>query len=58
MKYSASFITSKQGNAAKEGTTLRIRVDGAHFISGGIYQNGSPVILSKQKQGIMTLKFY
>jgi hypothetical protein len=51
MKYSASFITSKQGNAAKEGTTLRIRVDGAHFISGGIYQNGSPVIAFQTEAG-------
>jgi len=51
VKYSANFITSKQGNAAKEGSVLTIRVDGAHFISGGIYQNGFPVIAFQTQAG-------
>jgi len=51
MKYSANFITTKQGNAVKEGTILKIRVDGAHFITGGIYQCGFPVITFQTEAG-------
>lgn len=51
MKYSASFIKGKDGNAAKEGSILTIRVDGAHFFSGAIYQNGSPIIAFQTEAG-------
>ncbi len=44
MKYSASFSTSGKGNSIKEGDILKIKVDGAYFFSGGIYQKGFPVI--------------
>ena len=51
MKYSASFIKSNSGNAAKEGTILAIRVDGAHFFSGAIYQDGFPIIAFQTQPG-------
>jgi len=51
MKYSASFIKGKDGNVAKEGSVLSIRVDGAHFFSGAIYQNGFPVIAFQTQPG-------
>ncbi|MFM7796011.1 MAG: hypothetical protein ACKO7N_04535 [Candidatus Nitrosotenuis sp.] len=51
MKYSANFIKGKDGNAAKEGSVLSVRVDGAHFFSGAIYQNGSPIIAFQTQPG-------
>jgi hypothetical protein len=51
MKYSANFIKGKEGNAAKEGSILTIRVDGAHFFSGAVYQNGFPVIAFQTEAG-------
>jgi len=51
MKYSASFIKGKDGNAAKEGSVLSIRVDGSHFFSGAVYQNGFPVIVFQTQTG-------
>lgn len=44
MKYTASWIKTRDGNAIKEGSVLRVKVEGAHFFSGAVYQNGFPVI--------------
>lgn len=44
MKYSASFVKTSKGNGIKEGSVLTIKVDGAHFFSGAVYQKGFPVI--------------
>ena len=44
MKYNANFVKTKDGNGAKEGSILNIRIDGAHFFSGAVYQNGFPVL--------------
>ena len=51
MKYSANFITSNNGNAAREGSVLSVRVDGAHFFSGAVYQNGFPIIAFQTEAG-------
>lgn len=55
MKYSASFLKGKNGNAAKEGSILSVRVDGAHFLSGAVYQNGSPIIAFQTEAGDNTV---
>jgi hypothetical protein len=44
MKYNTNFVKTKQGNGIKEGSVLQIKIDGAHFFSGAIYQNNFPVI--------------
>lgn len=44
MKYSVNWIQTKNGNAAEEGSILKIKIGGAYFFSGAIYQNGFPVI--------------
>jgi len=45
MKYSANFVKTKKGNAIKENSVLSVKVDGAYFFSGGIYQNNFPIII-------------
>lgn len=45
MKYNTNFVTAHSGgNGIQEGKILNIKIDGAHFFSGAIYQNGFPVI--------------
>jgi len=51
MKYIANFIKGKNGNVAREGTVLTIKVEGAHFLSGAIYQKGSPIIAFQTEAG-------
>jgi len=51
MKYLATFIKGKEGNAAREGSVLTVQVEGAHFISGAVYQKGSPIIAFQTEAG-------
>jgi len=51
MKYSANFVKTKNGNASKEGSVLTVRVEGAHFLNGAVYQNGAPIIVFQTEAG-------
>lgn len=52
MKYNVNFVQSKtDGNSIKEGSVMNIKIDGAYFFSGGIYQNGFPVIIFQTLAG-------
>lgn len=44
MKYNVNFVKTRDGNGIKEGSVMSIKIDGAYFFSGGIYQKGFPVI--------------
>ncbi len=44
MKIVCNWVKNKNGNAIKEGNILKINAKGAYYISGGIYQNGLPVL--------------
>lgn len=51
MKYSTNFKKHKNGNAADEGTVLTIKVEGAYFISGGVYQCGVALLAFQTEAG-------
>lgn len=45
MKYITNFVkTPSNGNGIREGSVLNVKIDGAYFFSGAVYQNGFPVI--------------
>lgn len=51
MKYNVNFEQTKNGNSIKENSIMKIKIDGAHFISGGIYQNNFPVVMFQTQAG-------
>ena len=44
MKYSTNFVKKGSTHGISEGDVLTITVEGANFLSGGIYQKGAPMI--------------
>ena len=51
MKFSTNFVKHGSTHGISEGSVLNVKVDGAHFISGGIYQNGFPVVIFQTQPG-------
>ena len=51
MKYSTNFVKKGNTHGISEGDVLTITVEGANFLSGGIYQKGSPMISFQTEPG-------
>ena len=41
--YDTNFVKTKEGNGIKSGETLKITIDGATHVSGGIYKDNLPI---------------
>ncbi len=42
--YSVNWIKGNQGNGINSGETVIVKVDGADYLSGGIYKDNLPVL--------------
>lgn len=41
--YNTNFVKTKEGNGIKSGASLKITIDGASHVSGGIYKDDLPI---------------
>jgi len=54
--YSVNWYKGKSGNAIKSGDTLKLKVKGAEYISGGIYKNNLPILAFFEMKNTVSIR--